>query len=134
MKLRQTVPVLVALVLAAPVGMAQDSLVDHVIKACEADLGRYCSQVTPGEGRILHCMAAHEDKISGRCQYAFYEAASLLEQMTVAIAYFASSCETEIDTLCADVEAGEGRILACLEENDAEVGDTCRQAISDLVE
>ncbi|MDH5309728.1 MAG: cysteine rich repeat-containing protein [Gammaproteobacteria bacterium] len=134
MKLRQTVPVLVALVLAAPVGMAQDSLVDHVIKACEADLDRYCSQVTPGEGRILHCMAAHEDKISGRCQYAFYEAASLLEQMTVAIAYFASSCETEIDTLCADVEAGEGRILACLEENDAEVGDTCRQAISDLVE
>jgi hypothetical protein len=61
--------------------MAQESLLEHLVKSCEDDIKSYCSQVTPGNGRMLHCMAAHEDKISGRCQYAFYQAASILEQL-----------------------------------------------------
>ncbi len=32
--------------------------------ACGEDIKKYCSTVTPGEGRIVHCMQAHEDKIS----------------------------------------------------------------------
>jgi len=113
--------------------MAQDSLVEHLVKACETDIRSYCSQVTPGEGRMLHCMAAHEDKISGRCQYAFYEAASILEQIATATAYIASQCATDIETHCRGVAMGEGRILACLNENKAEVSDTCNQAVSDTV-
>ena len=112
---------------------AQDSLLEYVVDACEEDLAKYCSQVTPGEGRLLHCVAAHEDKLSGQCEYALYQAASLLEQLSVAIVYVAESCETEIETLCSEVEAGEGRILACLAENDAQVGDVCRKAINDTV-
>ena len=112
---------------------AQDSLLEYVVDACRGDLETYCSQVTPGQGRLLHCVAAHEDKLSGQCEYALYQAASLLEQLTVAIAYVAQSCETEIKTLCSDVEAGEGRILACLEENDAQVGDACRKAVAETV-
>jgi hypothetical protein len=110
---------------------AQESLLEYVVGACEGDLKQYCSQVTPGEGRLLHCVAAHEDKLSGQCEYALYQAASLLEQLSVAIVYFAESCEAEIETLCSDVQAGEGRILACLEENDEQVGETCRKAIAD---
>jgi hypothetical protein len=112
---------------------AQDSLLEYVVDSCEGDLEKYCSQVTPGEGRLLHCVAAHEDKLSGQCEYALYQAASLLEQLSMAVAYFAQSCKTEIETLCSDVEAGEGRILACLEANDDKVGDTCRKAIADTV-
>ncbi len=113
--------------------MAQESLVEHLIKSCETELRSYCSQVTPGDGRLLHCMAAHEDKISGRCQYAFYQAATILEQMATAINYVASQCATDIETHCSDVALGEGRILVCLEENDAEVSDVCKQAVSDTV-
>jgi len=113
--------------------MAQDSLVEHLVKACETDINSYCSQVTPGDGRMLHCMAAHEDKISGQCQYAFYQAAAILEQLATAIAYVASQCETDIETHCGDVALGEGRILACLSENEAEVSDACNQAVSDTV-
>ena len=112
---------------------AQDSLLEYVVNACEGDLKQYCSQVTPGEGRLLHCVAAHEDKLSGQCNYALYQAASLLEQLSVAIVYVAQSCQTEIETLCSEVQAGEGRILACLTENDEQVGDTCRKAIADTV-
>ena len=113
--------------------MAQESLLEHLVKACESDINSYCSQVTPGEGRMLHCMAAHEDKVSGQCQYAFYQAATILEQIATATAYLASQCATDIETHCSDVAMGEGRILACLAENVAEVSDACNQAISDTV-
>lgn len=112
---------------------AQDSMLEYVVGACEGDLEQYCSQVTPGEGRLLHCAAAHEDKLSGQCQYALYQAASLLEQLAVAIAYVAQSCETEIKTLCGDVKAGEGRILSCLEGSSESLGDACKKALADTV-
>jgi len=109
----------------------------HRVRNCRltalADIENYCSQVTPGNGRLLHCMAAHEDKISGQCVYAFYQTASLLEQLSVAIAYLAQECETEIETLCSDVEIGEGRLLACLDENEEDVGESCKTAISETV-
>jgi hypothetical protein len=111
---------------------AQESpLIDALVEACDADIKQYCSQVTPGEGRLLHCAAAHEDKLSSQCTYALYQAASLLEQVAVAIAYVAESCETEITTMCRDVPVGEGRILACLEENDAKLGESCKTAITE---
>ena len=104
--------------------LAQDSLLEYVVESCESDLEQYCSQVTPGNGRLLYCVAAHEDKLSGQCSYALYEAASLLEDLAVAIEYVAVSCETEIETLCKDVALGEGRILECLVDNEAAVGKT----------
>ena len=112
---------------------AQDSLLEYVVDACEDDLTQYCSTVTPGEGRLLHCVAAHEDKLSGQCEYALYRAATMLQQLSAAINYFAQSCQTEITTLCSGVEAGDGRLLACLAENEAEVGDACKKAIADTV-
>jgi hypothetical protein len=120
-------------IFTGPQALAQESLIDHLIDACEGDLHKYCSQVTPGDGRLLHCMAAHEDKISGQCEYAFYQTASLLEQLSVAIAYVAQECQTEIQTLCSGVELGEGRILACLDEHSEEVGDSCKKAVADTV-
>lgn len=127
-----TVAIAIA-IFTGPQALAQESLIDHLIDACEGDLHKYCSQVTPGEGRLLHCMAAHEDKISGQCEYAFYQTAALLEQLSVAIAYVAQECETEIETLCRDVELGEGRILDCLDEHAEEVGASCKKAVADTV-
>ena len=120
-------------IFTGPQVLAQEALIDHLINSCEGDIRNYCSQVTPGNGRMLHCMAAHEDKISGQCEYAFYQTASLLEQLSVAIAYVAQECKTEIQTLCSGVELGEGRILACLDEQAEEVGDSCKKAIADTV-
>ena len=53
-----------------------------MIDACKPEIEAYCSQVTPGNGRLLHCVAAHEDKLSGQCEYALYQAASLLEALS----------------------------------------------------
>ena len=124
---------LVVVAFAGQNAMAEETLLDHVIDACGSDIDNYCSKVTPGDGRLLYCMAAHEDKISGECQYAFFEAAALLQQLSMAIAYFAQECETEIDTLCSDVVAGDGRLLSCLDAHEEEVGDSCKQAVVDTV-
>ena len=112
---------------------AQETLIDHLVSACESDLKNYCSQVTPGNGRLLHCMAAHEDKISGQCEYAFYQAATLLEQLSVAINYLAQECKADIETHCSDVEMGDGKILACLAEHDEAVSASCKTAVADTV-
>jgi len=112
---------------------AQDTLVEHLVIECESDINNYCSQVTPGNGRLLHCMAAHEDKISGQCDYALYQAASLLEQLSAAISYVAKECQADIQALCSETNIGEGRILACLERQEEEVGAACKTAIANTV-
>ena len=48
-------------------------------KGCEAAITTTCKDVTPGEGRILACLYAHGDKLSGKCEYALYDAAIQLE-------------------------------------------------------
>jgi hypothetical protein len=122
-----------SLLLIASQASAQDAIIEKLLNACEADINNYCSQVTPGEGRLLHCMAAHEDKISGQCGYALYQAATLMEQMAAAIVYVGNQCATDIEKHCSGVAMGEGRILMCLEENAADVSDTCKQAVMDTV-
>jgi len=123
-----------AMVLAVtPTVFAQDTLVEHLITECESDINNYCDQVTPGNGRLLHCMAAHEDKISGQCNYALYQAASLLEQLSAAVSYVAQECQTEIQTLCSETMPGEGRILVCLDRQQEEVGAECKTAIANTV-
>jgi len=121
---------LFTLLVAAPLH-AQDALRDYLVEECSADLEQYCNQVTPGEGRLLHCVAAHEDKISGQCQLALFGAAVVLSELADAIQYLAESCATEIESLCADVATGEGRILACLVENEAELGEQCSNALAE---
>jgi hypothetical protein len=110
---------------------AQDTMLDAVMNACEADLAQYCSQVEPGDGRLLYCVAAHGDKIGVECQYALFEAATLLAQYADTILHIAENCETEIDTLCRDISVGEGRILACLDNHEAELGEACATALAE---
>jgi hypothetical protein len=126
--------ILTAMVLL-PLGhaAAQESVLDDVLTACEDDFEQYCSQVTPGDGRLLFCAAAHDDKLSGECSYALYQAASYLEQLAVAIAYVATECQSDMENLCAGVRAGEGRILSCLADNQSQVSDSCKNAVNEVV-
>jgi hypothetical protein len=41
-------------------------------------------------------------------------------------------CTEEIRTLCADVQPGGGRILQCLQANEARVSPVCAQRVNDL--
>ena len=120
------------LLLAGANAFAQDEIIDGVIKACEPEIQTYCSQVTPGEGRLLACFYAHGDKISARCEYALYDAAAQLEAFAAALTHLATECHDDLMKLCAQVELGEGRVATCLLENKADLTEACQQAIDDV--
>ncbi len=111
---------------------AQQGLLETVVNGCKAELEKYCSNVTPGEGRLLACLYAYEDKLSGRCEYALYDAASRLERAVTALAYTANECSSDLKQYCAGVAAGEGRLLECLQKNDNKVSKRCKQARKDV--
>jgi hypothetical protein len=134
MKLRTTaISTLLMIFGMTGTAFAQDP-VETVVEGCTPEIEAYCSQVSPGEGRMLACFYAHEDKLSGKCQYALYEASVQLEQAVTALNYLATSCQNDIVTFCAQVEAGEGRILDCLAAQGDAVSDACTQAIDQVVE
>ena len=78
--------------------------------------------MTPGEGRILACLYAHSDKLSGKCEFALYDAAAQLERAVAALSYVVNECADDLDQFCRDVAAGEGRLLMCLDKNDQKIG------------
>ena len=110
---------------------ALEELVDSVEKGCTKELNRYCKKVTPGEGRLLACLYAHSDKLSGQCEYALYDAAVQLERAVAALTYVANECENDLEKYCANVPAGEGRLLACLDKNEKKVSKRCKRAVEE---
>jgi len=112
-----------------------DAALDRMAAACAGDKEKYCSQVTPGDPRrMLACAYAHEDKLSGQCSYALYQAASALEQLAAALNYLAQQCVADIETHCSGVALGDGRVLECLMGKSESVSDGCNKAIADTVE
>lgn len=111
---------------------AQQSLIETVANGCKTEIESYCKTVTPGEGRVLACLYAHQDKLSGKCEFALYDAAVRLERAVAALSYAANECEDDLDKYCQGVPAGEGRLLECIEKNDAKVSSRCKQALKDV--
>jgi len=103
------------LLVLSGVAAAEKWIVETFSEGCKADLEKYCKDVKPGDGRLLACLYAHSDKISARCEYAVYDAASQLER-----------------ALTANIKPGEGRLLTCIEKNDAKVSGRCKQALKDV--
>ncbi len=112
--------------------MAADNIVETVAKGCETELTSYCSEVTLGEGRVLACLYAHSDKLSGKCEYALYDAAAQLERFIATLSYLANECDEDLDKFCTNVAAGEGRLLKCLDENSAKISGRCTEALKDV--
>lgn len=112
--------------------LAGDNLVQTVVNGCKKELDNHCKDVTPGQGRVLACLYAHSDKLSGQCEYALYDAAAQLERAISALSYVVNECGDDLKNLCSGVPVGEGRLLKCLEKNDSKVSDRCKQSLKDV--
>ena len=106
--------------------------VETVLDGCQKDIETYCKGVKPGEGRILACLYAYQDKLSSRCEYALYDAAAQLERAITALTYLASECKEDLKAYCSDVKPGEGRLINCIDKNMEKVSNRCKQAIKDV--
>jgi hypothetical protein len=121
----------IVFLVAMPVA-AEQSLVQTVAEGCKAELETYCKNVKPGEGRILACLFAHSDKLSGKCEFALYDAAVQLERAVAALAYVVNECGDDLDQHCSGVAIGEGRLLECIEKNDKKVSSRCKNALKEV--
>ena len=108
---------------------AEEGLVKTVVDGCKVELEKYCGQVTPGQGRILACLYAHGDKLSAKCEFALYDSAVRLERAVAALSYAANECDDDLEKYCSSIEAGEGRLLDCLEKHDKDVSGRCKEAL-----
>lgn len=106
------------------------TLAAYVEDACKTELGTYCSQVIPGQNRQLACLYAHGDKLSGQCEQALYQSVSVLDRAISTVAYLADQCRADIESKCAYVQPGQGRIAYCLREHEDSLSQPCTQAIS----
>lgn len=111
---------------------AADNVIDTVAKGCEKELTTYCKDVTPGEGRVLACLFAFSDKLTGQCEYALYDAAVQLERFVAALTYLANECDADLEKYCAEIAIGEGRVLKCLDDNAEKISARCTQALKDV--
>lgn len=119
--------VALTLVAARAPAHAQD-----VLQACEADIANYCSQVTPGEGRLLACAYAHEDKLSDSCDQAISEAADQLDWFLHEVKAAIETCAVDIEKHCSEVAAGEGRIYRCLKKKKDELDPDCGGVVDEV--
>jgi hypothetical protein len=121
-----------AFTLAASNARAIENLVKSVAEGCKTELETYCKEVTPGNGRVLSCLYAYEDKLSGRCEYALYDAAAQLERAIGAMTYVANECEADLRKHCAELKPGGGRLATCLKKNEQQLTGRCQQAMKDV--
>ena len=134
MQLKSSIVSAIAVLLSLSGTVSAQGIVETVEQGCATEITTYCSQVSPGEGRLLACFYAHEDKLSGQCQYALYSASAQLDQAVSALDYLATQCRDDILKLCGGVQVGEGRVLDCLKSNSASVSAACNQAVGDVTE
>jgi len=98
-------------------------------KSCARDIRKYCRTVTPGEGRMIYCMQAHEDKISPKCAYELGQAAASVQATADLLKDGVIACKAEIMGACGKIQPGQGRIAACLIENKSTASKGCAEAI-----
>ena len=106
--------------------------VETVLDGCQKEFETYCKNVTPGEGRLLACLFAYEDKLSPRCEYSLYDAAAQLERAVTALTYVANECKDDLKAYCSAIQPGEGRLLTCLDKQQSKISKRCSQALKDV--
>lgn len=100
--------------------------------ACAPEVAKFCSTVTKGDGRVVHCMLAYEDQISTKCDYAVYEAQRNLNRALDRVAQVADACWDEIQKKCGSIPEGGGKIAQCLIKNKASIKKGCQAAVQKL--
>jgi hypothetical protein len=103
-------------------------------EACDADIAKYCGQITPGNGRILACIYAHEEFISDSCDEATSDMTDVIDAVLGTVGDAIAICLPDIKEHCSDTKFGGGRILSCLMDNKSNLNDDCNAVVSEIVD
>ena len=106
--------------------------IQNLEKSCGKDIKKFCRNVTPGQGRVLFCMQAYEDKISARCAFDLREAEMNIQTVAAQLQQATEACGADIAKLCGKIQPGQGRVSACLAAQSASVSPACVAAVGKL--
>lgn len=101
--------------------------VEAVKEACAADMDKFCSKVSRGQGRMLVCMQAHDDQLSWRCQFALYRASRKLDHALDRVERVADACWNDIETQCRNVEIGQ-----CVMDKAGSLSPACQKVVAGI--
>jgi hypothetical protein len=117
---------------AKQVQARMQAVTKKVMAACQSDLKKRCSEVTPGEGRILFCILAYGDKLTPTCAGTMIEVGRDVSMAMNDAAETADICYDDIEKLCPNVPEGEGRIAQCLLDNKPKLTKPCAGQLQKL--
>lgn len=90
--------------------------------ACKADAQKLCPGVKPGGGAIMSCLKKNESALTKDCA-AFIEVSDTKSKNLI------KACAADAKTHCANVKQGQGRVLACLKQNESKLSADCKNQI-----
>lgn len=96
---------------------------------CDDDISKTCMEVPRGGGKLMKCLIDHVERItpllSEGCKNWLAGRIKAINDMT-------DVCADDIYKFCTRVTPGEGRVLACLRQNQSSIARGCQAAIKDL--
>jgi Golgi apparatus protein 1 len=95
--------------------------------ACAEELRNFCGTVSPGEGRLLLCMQAHEDKLGRGCEMALLETSRSIGREVRRVERFAEACWNDIQVFC---RTAAGSVTQCVVDNRSSLSPQCQAIIA----
>lgn len=91
---------------------------------CKADREKYCANIPKGEKKAMwKCMNDNEAQFSEACKA---HRAKMREKSKA----IKQACKEDYKKLCKDTRPGQGHIIRCLRENEAQLGEACKSALT----
>ncbi len=92
---------------------------------CAGDIWRFCPSTPRGGLRILDCLRYHVGRreLSTTCEDAVLAALERLQE-------YSDACTGDAARLCPGVQAGGGKVIACLRSQSAQLSSRCRKVVS----
>jgi hypothetical protein len=88
--------------------------------ACKADAEKFCKDVEPVHGKMVQCMKQHEAELSPACKERIAAAKEKVKECE-------KECEPDVEKICKDIKPGQGRIVRCLKQHQAELSAGCSE-------
>eukprot|EP00195_Chlamydomonas_chlamydogama_P004977 CAMPEP_0202901334 /NCGR_PEP_ID=MMETSP1392-20130828/14194_1 /ASSEMBLY_ACC=CAM_ASM_000868 /TAXON_ID=225041 /ORGANISM="Chlamydomonas chlamydogama, Strain SAG 11-48b" /LENGTH=885 /DNA_ID=CAMNT_0049587883 /DNA_START=46 /DNA_END=2703 /DNA_ORIENTATION=- len=115
---------------------SEDYRVDYKLyTACKDDVKNLCSDVDPGDGREIECLAAKRIQVSWECQnQMFRNEKESGDDIRLSVRLF-NKCIGDYQKFCKDVEPGQMRVQECLEDNSDESGFSaeCKEELENIL-
>ncbi len=101
--------------------------IQRVEGACGGDIERFCSEVTPGGGRMAACMEAYSDQLSRSCHFALHRAVNRVQQ---AVEKITDTCMTAVQQQCGDTD----NMKQCLQQKNSSLPQSCQTIVAAVQE